>query len=62
MPPKKLFLDISSPRRTSPVVAFSEESVQQDNETVFLSICISTTIYSRPAGCSHEIYRGVVVI
>lgn len=34
MPPKKLFLDISSPRRTSPVVHVPHESIQQDSHNV----------------------------
>lgn len=34
MPPKKLFLDISSPRRTSPVVALPDDSIQQDSHMV----------------------------
>ena len=34
MPHKKLFLDIASPRRTSPVIALPNASIQQDSHTV----------------------------
>ena len=45
MPPKKLFLDIASPRRTSPIIAFPDASIQQDSHTVIHQLTATNAIY-----------------